>query len=62
MDVKKTLLIKTFQWITNNHSLSLLQQQTQSIDIQEEDIRMSVNLPLVEGTSENYCVYSDLTK
>ena len=62
MDIKKPLLIKTFQWITDNHSLSLLQQQTQSIDIQEEDIRMSVNLPLVEGTSENYCVYSDLTK
>ena len=29
-----------------------LQQQTQAADIQEEEIKMSINLPYVEGTSE----------
>ena len=38
--------------ITNNHGLSQSQQQRQSTDIQEEEIRMSINLPYVEGTSE----------
>ena len=28
------------------------QQLTQATDIQEEEIRMSINLPYVEGTSE----------
>ena len=41
-----------FAKITNNHSLSQSQQQTQVTDIQEEEIRMSINLPYVEGTSE----------
>ena len=38
--------------MTNNHSLSQSQQQTHAIDIQEEEIGMSINLPCVEGTSE----------
>ena len=38
--------------ITNNHSLPQSQQLTQATDIQEEEIRMSINLPCVEGTSE----------
>ena len=37
---------------TNNRSLSQSQQQTQVIDIQEEEIIISVNLSHVEGTSE----------
>ena len=41
-----------FKRITNNHSLPQLQQQTQAAYIQEEEIRMSLNLPYVEGTSE----------
>ena len=40
---------KIFKRITNNHSLSQLQQQTQAA---EEEIAMSINLPYVEGTSE----------
>ena len=41
MDVKKALLIK-----------SLGERLTQATDIQEEEIRVSINLPYVEGTSE----------
>ena len=38
--------------ITNNHSLSQLQQLTQATDIQEEELSMSINIPYVEGTSK----------
>ena len=38
--------------ITNNHSLPQSQQLMQATDIQEEEIRISINLPYVEGTSE----------
>ena len=48
---KKSIISKIFKSITNNHSLSQLRQQTQAIDIQEEKIRMSINLPYVDGTS-----------
>ena len=47
MDIKKI-----FKRTTNNHSLSQSQQLTQATDIQEEEIRMSINLPYIEGTSE----------
>ena len=46
---QESIISKIFQRITNNHSLPQLQQQTQ---IQEEEIKMSINLPYVEGTSE----------
>ena len=59
---KKSIISKMFNMITNNHSLSQLRQQTQAIDIQEEKIRMSINLPYVEGIVENYSIYSDLTE
>ena len=48
---QESIISKTFRRITNNHSLPQLQQQTQAADIQEEDIKMSINLPYVEGTS-----------
>ena len=38
------------------------QQQTQTTDIQDEEIRMSLNLLYVERTVKNYDVHSDLTK
>ena len=41
-----------FKRITNNSSLPQSQHLTQATDIQEEGIRMSINLPYVEGTSE----------
>ena len=40
--------------VTNYHSLSQSQQQMQATDFQEEKIRMSTNLPNVEGTSEKW--------
>ena len=43
---------KIFRRVTNKHSLPQSQQLTQATDIQEEEIRMSINLPLVEGTSD----------
>ena len=43
---------KIFKGIKNNHSLPQSQQLTQATDIQEEEIRMSINLLYVEGTSE----------
>ena len=47
-----SIISKIFKRITNNHSFSQLQQQTQAANIQEEEIKMNVNLPYVEGTSE----------
>ena len=49
---QESIISKTFKRITNNHSLLQLQQQMQAADIQEEDIKMSINLPYVEGTNE----------
>ena len=37
------------------------QQKMQATDIQEKEIRISINLLSVEGTCENYGVYSDPT-
>ena len=49
---QESIISKIFKRITNNHSLPQLQQQTQAADIQEEEIKMSINLPYVEGTRE----------
>ena len=46
---QKSIISKIFKRITNNHSLSQSQQQTQAINIQEEELRMSINLPSVEA-------------
>ena len=48
-----SIISKIFNRITNNHSLCPSQQQIQATNISEEEIRMSINLPYVEGTSEN---------
>ena len=47
---RESIINKIFRRITNNHSLPQSQQLTQATDIQEENIRMSINLPCVEGT------------
>ena len=41
--------------MTNNYSLPQSQQLLQTTDIQEEEIRMSINLLYIEGTSEKLC-------
>ena len=49
---QESIISKIVKRITNNHSLPQLQQQTQAADIQEEEVKMSINLPYVKGTSE----------
>ena len=49
---QESIISKVLKRITNNYSLSQLQQQTHATDIQKEEVRMSINLPYVEGTSE----------
>ena len=49
---QESIINKIFRRITNNHCLPQSQQLTQATDIQEEGIRISINLPYVEGTSE----------
>ena len=49
---QESIISKNFKGITSNHSLFQLQQQTEAADIQGEEIRMSINLPYAEGTSE----------
>ena len=49
---QENIISKIFKRITNNHSLPQSQQLMQATDIQEEEIRISINLPYVEGTSE----------
>ena len=49
---RESIINKIFRRITNNHSLPQSQQLTQATDIQEEEIRISINLPSVQGTSE----------
>ena len=44
---QKSIISRIFRKITNNHSLPHSQQLTQ-----EGEIRMSINLPYVDGTSE----------
>ena len=47
---QENIINKIFKRISNNQSLSQ-SQQTQATDIQEEEIRLSINLPYVEDTS-----------
>ena len=49
---QESIISKIFKRITNSHSLPQLQQQTQAADIQKEELRMSINLLYIEGTSE----------
>ena len=49
---QESIISKIFKRITNNHRLPQSQQLTQATDIHNEEIRMSINLPYVEGISE----------
>ena len=51
-EYQESIISRLFKRIPKKYSLFRSQQQTQAIDIEEEDFRMSVNLPCVEGTSE----------
>ena len=50
---RESIINKIFRRITNNHSLPQSQQLMQATDILEEETKTSINLPYVEGTSEN---------
>ena len=49
---QKSIISKIFKRITNNYSLPQSQELMQATNIQEEEIRISINLLHVEGTSE----------
>ena len=49
---QECIISKIFKRITNNHSLSQSQQQMQATYIQEDEIRMSINLSHVQGTND----------
>ena len=49
---QESIISKIFKRITNNHILPQSQQLTQATDIQEVEIRISINLPHVQGTTE----------
>ena len=49
---QENIVSKIFKEVTNNHSLSKSQQQTQATDIEEEGIRTDIKLPYVQGTRE----------
>ena len=54
---QESIISKIFRKITNNHGLLQSQKLTQVTDIQEKEIRMSINLPFVEGTNERlWCI------
>ena len=49
---QESIINKIFRRITKRHGLPQSQQLTQATDNQEEEIRISINLPYVERTSE----------
>ena len=49
---QEIIISKIFKKITNNHSFPQSNQLTQATYTQEEEIRMSMNLPYVEDNSE----------
>ena len=60
---QESIINKIFRRIPSNHSLPQSQQLKQATYIQEEEVRMSINLPYVEScTVKNYGVYSDVIK
>ena len=51
MDTRKPFLVKSLRELLTI-SLSQSQPQMQATNIQEEEFRMSINLPYIQGTSE----------
>ena len=55
MGYQEIIISKIFKKIANNHRLSQSQKQTQATDNQEEEeIRISINLPYVKVLVKNY--------
>ena len=51
-EYQESIINRIFKRITNNHSLPQSNQQRQATDIQEDEIRMSINLLYVKGAGE----------
>ena len=51
-EYQESTISKIFKRMTNNHSLPQSQEQKQATYIHEQEIRVSINLPYVEGNSE----------
>ena len=60
MDVKKTLIVKSLRELLT--ITACLSHKTQATDIQEEEIRMSINLPYTEGTQWKTMVHTQISK
>ena len=56
---QESIISKIFKRIVNNHSLPQLTQQTQATDIQQVEIRMSINLKIIveSVSSKTYRLY-----
>ena len=50
---QESMISIIFKRVTNSYSLSQSQQQTQVTNIQEDEIKINMNLRYVEGASEN---------
>ena len=50
---QESIISIIFKRVTNSYSLSQSQQQTQVTNIQEDEIKINMNLRYVEGASEN---------
>ena len=51
---RESIINKIFRRVTNNHSLPQSQQLTQITDIQEEEIRISINFCMLKVPVKNY--------
>ena len=49
---QENIISKIFQVINFNHTLSLSEKQPEATDIQEEEMKMNINLPCVERINE----------
>ena len=58
---RERIISKIFKRITINHSLPQSRQLTKVINIQEDEIRMSINLVYVGGTSEKSMPYTQIS-
>ena len=58
-EYQESIISKIF---LKNYEQSQLASVKRQTDVQEQEIRMSIRLQYVEGTSENYGIFSNLTK
>ena len=62
MNIRKALLAKSLRELLTITACLSHCNKSYPTDIQKEEIRMSIKLPYVEGTTKNYGVYEDFAK